>query len=142
MFNKNEEKKSVVDMANSSNVISKETRITGDIQAQGNIRIEGTVDGMIQSKSKIAVGESALVKGNLTAVEAEIAGKVEGEVICSDTLYLKSTALIIGNIFTKKLVVENGAVFNGKCQMNSQNTMVASKPEVNGGSAKKELASG
>ncbi|MFD2200024.1 bactofilin family protein [Shivajiella indica] len=127
MFTKPEEKKSVVDMVNSSNVISKETRIKGDIDAQGNIRIEGTVEGLVKSKSKIVIGDSAVIKGNLSSVEAEISGKVDGEVCCSDILYLKKTAYITGNIITKKLVVENGAVFEGKCQMNSKPLKVTGK---------------
>lgn len=129
MFNKTEERKPMVEVSNSNNVISKETRITGDIKAEGNIRIEGTVEGTIQSKGKLGVGDSAVIKGDLTSVEAEIAGKVEGEVYCSESLFLKKTAIILGNITTQKLIVENGAVFNGKCQMNTS-SMVVSKPEI------------
>jgi cytoskeletal protein CcmA (bactofilin family) len=127
MFTKPEEKKSVVDMVNSSNVISKETRIKGNIDAQGNIRIEGTVEGFITSKSKIVIGDSAVIKGNISSVEAEISGKVDGEVACSEILYLKKTAYISGNIITKKLVVENGAVFDGQCQMNNKALKVSKK---------------
>jgi cytoskeletal protein CcmA (bactofilin family) len=127
MFTKPEEKKSVVDMVNSSNVISKETRIKGDIDAHGNIRIEGMVEGLIKSKSKIVIGDSATIKGNLSSVEAEISGKVDGEVVCSEILYLKKTAYITGNIITKKLVVENGAVFDGQCQMNNKPLKVSKK---------------
>ncbi|MFD2034148.1 polymer-forming cytoskeletal protein [Belliella marina] len=117
MFNKQEDKKSVAEMVNSSNVISKETWIKGDIKAQGNIRVEGKVEGTLDSKNKIVIGESALVIGNLKAEEAEISGKIEGEIHCFGVLYLKKTALINGNIYTQKLVVENGATFNGKCEM-------------------------
>ncbi len=145
MFNKTEEKRPIStptnEVVNSSNVISKETRITGDIQAQGNIRIEGTVDGTIQSKGKIGVGDSALIKGDLTSVEAEIAGKVEGEVYCSDSLFLRKTAVILGNITTQKLIVENGAVFNGKCQMNTS-SMVVSKPEEKNEPREKQNSAG
>jgi cytoskeletal protein CcmA (bactofilin family) len=119
MFNKAEEKKSVVEMVNSSNVIAKETQIKGDIEAQGNIRVEGAVEGVVKSKSKIVIGESAFIKGNLYSAEAEISGKVEGQVTCTEILYLKKSALVTGDIITKKLVVENGATFNGKCQMGS-----------------------
>jgi cytoskeletal protein CcmA (bactofilin family) len=129
MFNKTEEKKSVVDMVNSSNVISKETQIKGDIVAQGNIRIEGAVEGAVKSKSKIVIGESALIKGNLSSAEAEISGKVDGQVICSDVLYLKKTALVLGDIVTNKLVVENGATFNGRCQMGSEQVGKVDKPQ-------------
>jgi cytoskeletal protein CcmA (bactofilin family) len=117
---KNEEKKAVTEMVNSSNVIAKETTIIGEIVAQGNIRIEGTVEGTLRSEKKVVIGESAKVIGDIKAVEIEIAGLIEGQVTCSETLYLKSTAIIKGDMFTKKLVIENGAVFNGKCQMSEQ----------------------
>ncbi|MFN3801850.1 polymer-forming cytoskeletal protein [Belliella pelovolcani] len=119
MFKKQDDK-SVVEMVNSSNVISKETVIKGDIRAQGNIRIEGRVEGIVDSKNKIVIGDSALLIGNLKAVEAEISGKIEGEVHCSGVLFLKKSAIVNGDIFTQKLVVENGATFNGRCQMGEQ----------------------
>ncbi len=127
-------------MVNSSNVISKETQIKGDIVAQGNIRIEGAVEGAVKSKSKIVIGESALIKGNLSSAEAEISGKVDGQVICSDVLYLKKTALVLGDIVTNKLVVENGATFNGRCQMGSEQVGKVEKPQKVD-EPKKELAS-
>ncbi|PRY89219.1 bactofilin family protein [Mongoliibacter ruber] len=141
MFSKPEEKKSVVDMVNSSNVISRETHITGDITAQGNIRIEGTVDGMVKSTTKVVIGDSAIIRGNITSKEAEISGKIEGEVICSELLFLKKSAIINGNISTQKLVVENGAIFNGKCQMNS-NSLTVSKSKDKEDSDKKQFAAG
>ncbi|EKB48407.1 bactofilin family protein [Cecembia lonarensis] len=140
MFNKAEEKKSVVDMVNSSNVISKETNIKGDIVAQGNIRIEGAVEGSVKSKSKIVIGESAAIKGNLSSAEAEISGKVDGQVVCSDVLYLKKSAMVTGDIVTNKLVVENGATFNGRCQMGAEVNKSSKSPKVD--ELKKELASG
>lgn len=117
MFNKGEEKKSVAEMVNSSNVIAKETTIKGDIITYGNIRIEGTVEGTLNSKTKIVIGDSASLKGNIDAKEAEIAGHIKGVVRCSEILYLKKTAVIEGDIYTKQLVIENGAVFNGNCKM-------------------------
>ncbi|GGF46665.1 bactofilin family protein [Echinicola rosea] len=137
MFNKGEEKKSVAEMVNSSNVIAKETSIKGDIVTQGNIRIEGEVDGTLSSKTKIVIGESARLIGNINTKEAEIAGNVEGEVRCSEILFLKRTAVINGNILTKKLVIENGAVFNGDCKM-TENVQTSTKGEINTVSLKNE----
>ncbi|MCH7402545.1 polymer-forming cytoskeletal protein [Belliella kenyensis] len=114
---KRQDDKSVVEMVNSSNVISKETVIKGDIKAQGNIRVEGKVDGTLDSKNKIVIGESAFVNGNLYSIEAEISGIVHGEIHCKGILFLKKTAQIRGDIFTQKLVIENGASFNGACHM-------------------------
>ncbi len=105
MFNKTEEKKAAVEMVNSSNVIAKETTIKGDIITYGNIRIEGTVEGTLSSKTKIVIGESAFLKGNIDSKEAEIAGKIVGEVRCTDILFLKKTAIIEGNIYSKQLVI-------------------------------------
>lgn len=116
-------------MVNSSNVIAKETNIKGDIEATGNIRIEGAVEGVVKSKSKIVIGESAYIKGNLFSTEAEISGKIEGQVTCTEILYLKKSALVSGDIITKKLVVENGATFNGKCQMGTIETAKPPKAE-------------
>ncbi|AGA76893.1 Integral membrane protein CcmA involved in cell shape determination [Echinicola vietnamensis DSM 17526] len=124
-------------MVNSSNVIAKETSIKGDIITQGNIRIEGKVDGTLSSKTKIVIGESAKLIGNIDTKEAEIAGNVEGEVRCSDILFLKKTAVINGNIFTKKLVIENGAVFNGACSM-TDHAAKQTKSESNTVSLKNE----
>lgn len=118
MFTKAEEKKSVAEMVNSSNVIAKETTIKGDIITFGNIRIEGTVEGTLNSKTKIVIGESALLEGNIETKEAEIAGRIVGTVKCSEILFLKKSAVIDGDIYTKKLIIENGAVFNGICKMN------------------------
>ncbi|WP_194976182.1 bactofilin family protein [Aquiflexum lacus] len=145
MFNNNNktiEKKSAVEMVNSTNVISKETKIVGDINAAGNIRIEGHLEGIVQSKTKIVIGDSAIIKGNLSSPDAEISGKVEGEVHCSGTLYLNKSAIVTGNITTQKLVVENGAVFNGKCQMTSSTqSLVVSKSNQSEEQPKKQIAS-
>lgn len=132
---------SVMDMVNSSNVIAKETKITGDIEAQGNIRVEGIVQGCVTSQSKVVIGESAIIYGNLSAAEAEISGQVEGDVNCGELLHLKKSAIILGDITTKKLVVENGAVFNGKCKMGIQ-PLSESRIEGEDDSVKKHLSAG
>ncbi|EIM75051.1 hypothetical protein A3SI_14479 [Nitritalea halalkaliphila LW7] len=119
MFNSNkqEDKKATTQLVTSSNVISKETTIVGNITSQGNIRIEGNFEGRLESKSKIVLGDSARVKGEIFASELEIAGKVDGVVTCYGLLLLQKTAHISGDIITEKLVVESGAHFDGKCQM-------------------------
>ncbi|MDN3668573.1 polymer-forming cytoskeletal protein [Echinicola jeungdonensis] len=147
MFNKTEEKKAAVEMVNSSNVIAKETTIKGDIITYGNIRIEGTVEGTLSSKTKIVIGDSAFLKGNIDSKEAEIAGKIVGEVRCTEILFLKKTAVIEGNIYSKRLVIENGAVFNGECKMaenknQSDNPEDTKKPEKGKGQNNEKEKSG
>lgn len=116
MFNK-DEKKVAEELSNSSNIIGKGTTLEGNIEAYGNIRVEGRVVGSIVTKSKVALGQSCKVEGNILAQNAEVAGEVKGVVEVSDLLLLKASAVIHGDIITNKLIVESGATFNGGCKM-------------------------
>lgn len=117
MFTTKEEKKAAEEISNSSNVIGKGTTLEGNIETAGNIRIEGRVHGNIKSKSKVALGNSSHVDGNISAQNADIEGTVKGKIEISEMLVLKASAVIHGDISTGKLVVEPGAVFNGSCKM-------------------------
>jgi cytoskeletal protein CcmA (bactofilin family) len=100
-----------------SNAIGKGTIVEGNIETYGNIRIEGRVNGSIKSKSKIVLGQSSFVEGNIVAQNAEVSGEVKGVVEVSDQLILRPSAIVDGDITTNKLIVESGATFNGGCKM-------------------------
>lgn len=118
MFNSKEDKKTAEDVnVSSNNNIGKGTLIQGNIETFGNLRIEGKVLGDIKTKSKVVLGESSHVQGNILAQNAEIGGVVKGIVEVSDVLVLKPTSVIHGDIITNKLIVESGATFNGGCKM-------------------------
>lgn len=117
MLTTKEQKKAAEEISNSSNVIGKGTVLEGNIDTSGNIRIEGRIIGNIKSKSKIALGHSSHVEGNVIAQNADIEGQVRGKIEITDMLVLKATATVHGDIATGKLVVEPGAVFNGTCKM-------------------------
>ncbi|MEQ8423894.1 MAG: polymer-forming cytoskeletal protein [Cyclobacteriaceae bacterium] len=117
MFTSKEEKKVAEEISNSTNTIGKGTVLEGNIETFGNIRIEGKVIGNIKSKSKIALGNSSHVDGNIIAQNADLEGEVKGRIEISEMLILKATAVVHGDIITGKLVVEPGAVFNGSCKM-------------------------
>jgi cytoskeletal protein CcmA (bactofilin family) len=117
MFSSKLDKMATQDISNSSNIIGKGTILEGNIESVGNIRIEGKVHGSVKSKSKIALGQSSHVDGNIIAQNAEIAGSVKGVVEVSDQLILRPTASIDGDIITNKFIVESGAKFNGGCKM-------------------------
>lgn len=116
MFGK-ESKKELEEISNASNHLGKGTVISGNIESYGNIRIEGEITGDLITKSKVVLGDSAKVYGSVLAQNAEISGEVKGTIEVSDLLILKPTAIINGDIITNKLVVENGAQFNGACKM-------------------------
>ncbi|HOO09860.1 MAG TPA: polymer-forming cytoskeletal protein [Cyclobacteriaceae bacterium] len=120
MFTSKEQKKVAEEISNSTNTIGKGTVLEGNIETYGNIRIEGKVIGNIKSKSKIALGNSSHVEGNIIAQNADLEGEVKGRIEISEMLILKATAVVHGDIITGKLVVEPGAVFNGTCKMGTQ----------------------
>lgn len=117
MFTSKEEKRAADEISNSSNTIGKGTFLEGNVETYGNIRIDGKITGNVKSKSKVALGPSSSIQGNIMSQNADIEGEVRGKVEIADTLVLKSTAVIHGDIVTGKLVVEPGAVFNGTCRM-------------------------
>src|SRR6187455_79935 len=117
MLTSKEQKRAADEISNSSNNIGKGTFLEGNIETYGNVRIEGKVNGNIKSKSKIALGSSSHVQGNIISQNADIEGEVKGRVEIAELLVLKATAVINGDIVTGKLVVEPGAIFNGGCKM-------------------------
>ncbi|MDX1628524.1 MAG: polymer-forming cytoskeletal protein [Fulvivirga sp.] len=102
---------------NSNNIIGKGSTFTGNIETYGNIRVEGRIVGDITSKSKVAIGPSASIEGNVLAQVAEVEGEVNGSLEITDVLILKPKCKVSGDINTNKLIVESGARFDGKCKM-------------------------
>lgn len=99
------------------NIIVAGTNISGEIKPNGDIRIEGTVIGTIISKGKVVIGQTGLVEGEIFCQNADVSGRINGNITISELLSLKSTANIDGNIVTKKLATEPGANFSGLCSM-------------------------
>jgi cytoskeletal protein CcmA (bactofilin family) len=118
MFNNKQDKIQMAqDITSSSNTIGKGTSINGDIETFGNIRIDGKVIGNIKTKSKLVLGNTSHIEGNVLAQNAEIEGEVKGVVEITELLVLKPSAVIHGDIISNKLIVESGATFNGSCKM-------------------------
>ena len=102
-----------------SNYIISGTKITGDIASENNILIEGEIIGNIMCKGKVTIGDSGVVKGNVNCFTSEIFGMIEGEIKVEDVLNLRDSSKIYGNIYTKKLKIDEGAFFEGSCKMSS-----------------------
>jgi cytoskeletal protein CcmA (bactofilin family) len=95
------------------------TKISGDIHSESNIRIDGTVDGNVTTTAKIVVGENGIVTGNLKSADADIEGTLHGDATINGVLILREKALVHGDIQTHRIHIEEGATFNGACQMTS-----------------------
>lgn len=101
---------------NSISRISAGTVIKGEILSPGDIRIDGTFEGRLQSKGRVVIGETAVIKGDILCDNVDLWGKVEGNIYVKDTLALKEGCVVNGSLHIKKLSVELGATFNGNCK--------------------------
>jgi cytoskeletal protein CcmA (bactofilin family) len=113
----------------SINLIGQGTNITGDIQSNGDVRIDGVLNGNISIAGKLVLGNSGKIEGNIECGNADFSGEVKGTVKVKETLSLKSTAKINGDIVTGKLAIEAGAVFTGTCNMGAIVKSISEKHE-------------
>lgn len=109
--------KMINDDKQSINMLGAGTTIKGDIQSNGDFRIDGTLIGSVNSKGKIVIGETGNVEGEVVCKNADISGKLKAQITVSELLTLKATALLTGEITTSKLSIEPGAKFSGTCNM-------------------------
>jgi cytoskeletal protein CcmA (bactofilin family) len=112
------------------NLISNGTDITGDIKSNGDIRIDGSLTGNLNTKGKVVIGPTGRVNGEVICKNSEVSGIIEGKIIVGQLLNLKASSKIFGDIVTAKLAIEPGARFTGNCNM--------SDTEENGGILSKE----
>jgi cytoskeletal protein CcmA (bactofilin family) len=104
------------------NLISNGTDITGDIKSTGDIRIDGSLTGNLNTKGKVVIGQTGKVNGEIICKNSEISGIIEGRVIVNQLLNLKASSKILGDIVTSKLSIEPGAIFSGTCKMSENNS--------------------
>jgi cytoskeletal protein CcmA (bactofilin family) len=108
------------------NLISNGTDITGDIKSNGDIRIDGSLTGNLNTKGKVVIGTTGKVKGEVICKNSEVAGFLEGKIVVGQLLNLKASSKINGEIVTSKLSIEPGAVFTGNCKMSDTDINVGS----------------
>lgn len=99
------------------NALTQGSKIIGTIEADSDIRIDGTVEGDLHCKGKVIIGEKGFLKGTIECLNADILGKIEGKIAVKQTLTLRQTAFVHGEVITQTLVVENNAKLNGTCSM-------------------------
>lgn len=128
MKNKQQEQFSI------QNIIAKGTKIVGDFFSDGDIRVDGIIEGNIETSGKVVIGKEGEIIGKLKCSNAYFEGKLTGTLELTETLTLKSTAYIEGDVITQKLAVEPGATFNVSCVMKT------TVKDLNSGSKTKKTA--
>jgi cytoskeletal protein CcmA (bactofilin family) len=93
------------------------TTLSGNINSNGDLRIDGTVIGNITSAAKIIIGNTGYVEGDIQCQQADVTGKISGNVRAKEILQLRGDCVVDGNLYAGKLQVEPSATFNGQCHM-------------------------
>ena len=109
------------------NIISAGTVVVGNINAEGDLRVEGQVIGTLVCNSKLVVSETGYIEGSVDARNATIEGEIKGNVVTRELLQIDKTGKIFGDIFTQKLVVQMGAIFTGTSKMSDAAKEVLTK---------------
>ena len=119
-----------------SGYVGNGTVLTGETSFQAMLRIDGHLTGKVSSESgTLIVGSSGRVDANVAVAAAIISGTVNGDIVAAEKLELTRTARVVGNIKTPRLVIEDGAIFEGGC------TMLKAKEALDKRSAKTEYPS-
>ncbi len=106
--------------SSSSNSLVQGTNIEGSVQADKDIRIDGSLRGNLNCKGKVIIGPTGFISGDVQCENAVIEGRFEGVLLVTDVLHVKESARVEGDVTTQKLVVQPGSIFNVKCKMGTQ----------------------
>jgi cytoskeletal protein CcmA (bactofilin family) len=118
MFKGNNSKEAA-NPTNQINRLVEGTTVVGDILTEGNIRIDGIINGNVSIKGKLVLGINGKIEGDIRCLNADIEGTVLGNIYVDGLLILKETSKVEGKISTHKIGVLEGAEFTGTCSMNS-----------------------
>ncbi|EAR13557.1 hypothetical protein PI23P_03647 [Polaribacter irgensii 23-P] len=99
------------------NVIAKNTTFVGEVTSEGDFRIDGVLEGTLKTNGRVIIGAEGFVKGTIESKNADIEGKFSGQLSVANTLTIKATSNISGDVIVSKLSIEPGATFNATCAM-------------------------
>src|SRR5512135_1619690 len=100
-----------------NSIIGEGTRFKGEFDLNGLLRIDGDFTGIIRTKGKVLVGRNGRAECTLHAGTVVIGGVLRGEVVSTERVVILSTGLVLGNITTPRLIIEEGVIFNGSCKI-------------------------
>jgi cytoskeletal protein CcmA (bactofilin family) len=119
-------------MAASRHVLNADVEIKGNLKFSGELNFAGRLDGEIQSAGALILSEGAVVRGNINLHFVVVRGKVNGNVSAMEKIEIKSNGELFGDIRASKLVIEEGATFVGKCEVNPNKASPLPPPGASG----------
>ncbi|MBK6487610.1 MAG: polymer-forming cytoskeletal protein [Gemmatimonadetes bacterium] len=112
----------------SMSVIGSGMRITGDIESNGVIKVEGTIEGAVRGARQLLLGKGGTIHGDIFAIDAILGGTVVGTVVASERVEIQGTSSVEGDIHTKSMVVFEGGMINGSVRMGEHANLAQSPP--------------
>lgn len=98
-------------------LIGKNTKFTGNLSTEGTVRIDGEIIGDVTLTGNLIIGEQGIIKGNAKADNMHLSGVIEGDVISANQVHISTTGKLYGDIFVKNIVIDEGGLLQGNCNM-------------------------
>jgi cytoskeletal protein CcmA (bactofilin family) len=115
------------------------TVVEGTLNVSSSMRVDGKIAGQVTCSDSLLVGKTGVLEASVKVKNATIGGRVDGDIVASEVVILESNSTVLGDVTTKKLIIEEGAVFNGTCHM-SGDAPKAAKPVSKAGQSEQAPA--
>ena len=123
----------ITDDAFINSIIGEGTRIKGEFDLNGLLRIDGDFTGVIRTKGKVLVGRNGRAECTLNAGTVVIGGVFRGDIVSAEKVIILSTGLVLGSITTPRLIIEEGVIFNGSCRVATPEAAEPPRPAPSNG---------
>lgn len=122
------------------NIISDGTNIKGSLESASDTRLAGSLEGSMRIEGTVVITENGVVDGSIHAEIINVSGSTMGDLIATKKVLLTDTARVNGTIYAERLIIEEGAVFNGECQTGHKSEAISSKFVATSNGADEQLA--
>jgi cytoskeletal protein CcmA (bactofilin family) len=98
-------------------IIGPHSNLSGDLETDGFTRVDGTIRGSLSVRGRVVIGEGARMRSNISGTVVTIGGVVQGNVLASERLTILSTALVLGDIITRRIQADEGCLIHGRVKV-------------------------
>lgn len=116
-------------VANFDVIVGPDSKVKGDIESEGSVRLDGALTGSVKSKGEVIVTEKSVVEGNIVCVNTDIYGKCTGNIETYGSVNLHANSIMKGDIKAESFRTEKGCEFSGNCQINPKKQEQTTKNE-------------
>lgn len=111
-----------------STIIGQDAELEGQLKVKASMRIDGKIKGELEAADTVTIGSEGVISGNISARDIVVGGRVEGSLNASGKIVLEANSVLGGDLKASRLIIEEGAVFNGKSDMRGGKSVVKTGP--------------